>query len=253
MLRTPAHLYGESIFTSTRSIDGKLVYREQHLERLFEHVKDYYFMGELKQKSFFERFKIEDEIDELLKRYPNHYFRLSVFADERDTLLPATMKLEDLQLDILVKEIKLSQKALKLQTKPSPFTKFKSSLKAGSYFQNFYDKRKSITAGFDDCLYIREGVVTEASTSNIIFGVGDLFFTPQKEEVFYGIGIRSFSEIFKSVSFADIHMRDLSTYDSCYLINSVSLLTPVSQVNENFFTNAKYEFMLEKVLKTLKR
>lgn len=252
MLRTPAHLYGESIFTSTRSLDGILVYRREHLKRLFEHVRDYYFLGELDQKTFFNTFEIEKKIDEKLQDFPNHYFRLTIFANERDIMVPANFKLKDLNFDIQNKSLPMISKSVALQKVESPFTKFKSSLKGGSYFQNFFNRRLSMKAGFDDCLYIRDGKATEASSSNIIFGKSSSFYTPNVEDVFCGLSLQAFSKSDHQLEFRDILTDSFSQYDSCYLLNSVSLLTPVGQINDNFFTNTNYDFMLKKILKTVK-
>jgi branched-subunit amino acid aminotransferase/4-amino-4-deoxychorismate lyase len=243
----PAILYGESIFTSMRSVGGVVPGFELHLNRLFEHCNDYYFHGKLSRSSFDGYFFKDTKWKMLIDKSPNHYFRLTIYAkDKRDQILPVSFTLTDLTLNIDTKQLgpieaeeKLEQ-GLKLKTFPSPFSEHHIKIKAGSYFQNLYFKRQAQAARFDDALFYSANKITEASTSNIIFQKGHDFILPSnQQEIFQGIGQHLFKAFLMSKNYVltlrTINTHELGSFDACYLLNSVSFISGVKQIDCSYY------------------
>lgn len=243
----PAILYGESIFTSMRSVDGVIPGIERHLARLFDHCNDYYFHGKLSRVNFDKYFLKDTNWKMLLRKFPNHYFRLTIYAKEkRDQILPIVFTLNDLTLNIDTKKLPAieglagSEKGVRLKTYPSPFSEHHVKLKAGSYFQNLYFKRLAQAARYDDALFYSGGSITEASTSNIIFQKGsDFYLSSNQNETFQGIGQSLFKDFLKtrnySLKIENIKKHELDSYDACYLLNSVSFISGITQIDFSYY------------------
>ena len=237
----PAELYGESIFTSMSSVNGAIPGHEMHLDRLFDHCNEYYFFGQLERVAFNIHFFKDFSWSSFLSKYPDHYIRLTITATKRNQILPKYFSLTDLSLSLDKKpSAARSPVGLKLKTFPSPFSKHHVKIKAGSYFQNLYFKRQAQKERFDDALFFSESGITEASTSNIIFQKTDTFFLPvNQSEIFSGIG----QELFKNfltesnlkIEYRNVKVSSLDEFDACYLLNSVSFITAVKQINFSYY------------------
>lgn len=246
MNKHPSHLYGESIFTTTRTLDGKIVFRSQHVKRLLEQVNEYYFFSKLNLSELSTYFDIEQKFDQFAEGNPSSILRATIYSKPRETLVPREFKLSDLALSINSRELNISN-PVSLMIMQSPFSEFKSAIKAGSYFQHFHSKRIAMNSGFDDALFIRGETLTEASTSNIIFEQDGVLYTPEDGSLFYGIGL----EILQSSGFKlerrKISKRDFSSFSECYIVNSVHFLTPVKKIDDHLFTNSSLKFKLDKI------
>lgn len=240
MNNRPSHLYGESIFTTTKTMDGKVIFRTQHLERLLAQTSEYYLLGRVSVKALADHFEVESKLEDFARKYPNHVLRLTFFGNERDVLIPKSFAITDLNFEISSRELSLkSEVSLKLM--PSPYSSFKSSIKAGSYFQNFYFKRQAMSEGFDDVLFHLDQKLCEASTSNIIFGKDGVLFTPEDPSIFYGLGLEVLKASGLQAEKIIIKNSELKTFNECYLVNSVNFLTPVARIDDHFFTNSEHE------------
>lgn len=246
MQKLPSHLYGESIFTSTRSLDGIAIFKDEHLKRLFEQVNDYYFFNSKTVADLISHFDAKAKLEDFAKLNPNHALRLTVFAGERSELVPKHFSLSNLNLELSAKELS-PKRDLKLKMMPTPFSPSKSNLKAGSYFQNFYFRRKVMNEGFDDVVFFNESTLTEASTSNLLFGNANSFFTPIDSSLFSGLGLEILRASGLEIIEKKMRAQDLIEIDSCYLVNSVNFLTPVASIDHHTFTNKQFETMLEKI------
>lgn len=243
MAKLPSHLYGESIFTTTRTLDSKILFEDEHIKRLLDQVNDYYFLGKRRNREIENALNLKDVVRSNAHRFPNHVLRINVFANERIELIPNCFSLSDLNLEIIPREF-CAVKNSSLKTFESPFSKNNLNLKAGSYFQNFYFKRLARDSGFSDALFISNGEVTEATTSNIIFCKSDMTITPANKGVFSGLGIEVIRRAGIEVKSANVKMSELRDFDKCFLINSATLLTPISRIdNLDFEVNANDPIM----------
>ena len=243
MSHLPSHLYGESIFTTTRTIDSKVLFKDQHVERLLGQVNEYYFFGKRKIEDLSLFLEIDNKLEQAAKTSPNHIVRMMVYADRREALVPDSFSVSDLRFDIQSRTFP-NAKPLTLKSYPSPFSEDKINIKAGSYFQNFYFKRLAIGQGFDDALFVSNRLVTEASTANILFEKNGAFYTTSHGSVFPGIGLEILKNFGIKIKLIQINLDELNEFESCYLVNSVHPLTPVSCVDSTSFTNSRFETMM---------
>lgn len=236
MANSRSSLYGESIFTSFRSLDGKVPQLDRHLGRLFDSVNHYYFNSRLELGQFYAYF-LPQGIDPSL--FPNHYFRLT-FESELSPLSSGGIGMCDGKLNLEIKEMDFSQEEIALITSTSPFGKPAWTHKAGSYFESFKAKKDAIKRGANDALLLDDsGFVQEATTSRIVFYRENHFFTPDLDHAFEGLGLIQLEDFIvkknKKLNKQKIHNRNLSSFESAFLVNSVKLISPVSRINQREF------------------
>lgn len=226
-----ASLYGESIFTSFRSINGRVFQLDLHLKRFFEGVNAYYFKGRLTYDQFIGHY-LEGQI--LVDRYPNHYFRLTFIADEAPRARGIGLSAGKVLVEH--KEITYSEQQLKVKSMPSPYTKYSWQTKAGSYFEAFKAKGEAQTRGFNEVLFFHENkLLTELSTSRIVLQKGNVFYTPNLSEQFNSLGLAQFKIFCEKHNFAleytDIKLQDLKDFEGAFGLNSVRLIQPIIQID----------------------
>lgn len=227
-----ASLYGESIFTSFRSINGRVFQLNLHLKRFFEGVNAYYFKGRLTYDQFVGHY-LEGQL--LVNHYPNHYFRLTFIADEA----PGARGIGLSAGKVLVehKEIIYRKEQLKVKSMPSPYTKYSWQTKAGSYFEAFKSRGEAQSIGFDEVLFFQtSGVITELSTSRIVLQKGAVFYTPNLPQQFKSLGLAQFESFCEKHNYAleytDIKLQDLKDFEGAFGLNSVRLIQPIIQIDQ---------------------
>ena len=225
-------LYGESIFTSFRSIDGKVPFLDLHLKRLFEGVNDYYFSRRLTQENFY-NFYLPKGLN--LDKKSNEYFRMT-FESETSPLTSAGIGLAQGNLRVEKRELPKIAPSISLKSSPSPFTRAAWQTKSGSYFESFLAKKHAIQNGFEEALFYDERkFITEATTSRIVFVHQDEFYTPRLTQYFESTGVKIFEKFLadsgKKLKREDIQLGRLKNFESAYLVNSVRLLTPIDRID----------------------
>jgi branched-subunit amino acid aminotransferase/4-amino-4-deoxychorismate lyase len=237
MINMRHELYGESVFTSFRSYAGKIIGLELHLQRLLGAVQKTYGLEDLTLEQFESHLIAGEELIGLASQYPNHYFRLTIMAQGDSSLQKTSFDLEDLKL---VKNIEKrsfdteTEKTLKLT--PSPFSQYYEPIKAGSYFQQLFFRRKAMRLGFSDVLFTQDDNILEASTSNILFFKNHQFYTPKANSILYGTTLKLFEkycyQLDCPLSYETISLSTLDTYEAVYLLNAVEGLTAVSAIEK---------------------
>ncbi|MBC76290.1 MAG: hypothetical protein CME64_09770 [Halobacteriovoraceae bacterium] len=231
MQTSPAFLYGESIFTSSRAKDGQLFFKDFHLERLFSGIENYYLGKELEsdqKKALLE--KIDNFLMDL-EGSEEFRVRLTMFANPRNGILPDDFTFEDLNLSCEANKLSESQMPVSLKTYPSPFSLDYPNLKMGSYMPLLRLKLMARRSGADDALLLdNQGGVIESTTSNIVFYKGSELYTPKKR-ILNGTIIKSLKEEFNLID-QEIKLKDVKEFDGAFLTNSVNIITPVSKVDE---------------------
>ena len=110
----------------------------------------------------------------------------------------------------------------------------------------------------DDALMIFENELTEATTSNIILKIKDEYVTSDFTGVFKGISLELFENYLKKKGKALIYRRikkqDLRETENIFLINSVKLLSCISQVDDFYFDeNTKLAIEYKEFLKSYEK
>jgi branched-subunit amino acid aminotransferase/4-amino-4-deoxychorismate lyase len=233
-------LYGESVFTSFRTFNGRVPALELHFMRLYEAVRETYFMKSLTYSQFYDYF-CSDFIDKHLIARTNKYFRLTIYSDNTNSALgQKSFGLCDLKLNLLTKELGKPLTSLRLKSYQSPFSKNYVPIKSGSYFQNLLFKRKAMDQGFDDVIFSVDGNLVEASTSNLVFEKNGQFFYPSGNYFLQGITLSIFKKYCESCSILiheiEIPKSTIKNYDHVFLLNSVQGLVSVSSIDEKKYS-----------------
>ncbi len=239
--------YGEGLFTSFRSLNGKLIFLEEHLKRLqeaFAFATSTFFFS-----SSWEQLKIEiiEGLRSLLalKKSEDYYFRIM--------LIPSQNDLEDKCWNVLIESSPLTQLNLASSSKDQVKKLYQSSQIRS---ENFYlhpslkspklqdyllelkreglDKNKN-----DELFYLSEKKhLTETMTSNIFIYFDDekKFFTPQLDSrILQGVIRSKFIKYLKENKIdlveKDLSLENLINSDLIILTNSVKILSLANEVN----------------------
>ncbi len=236
LMHIPISLFrGDSVFTSFRTIDGAIPGLDMHLERLFYAINKTYLNQRLSYHQFLSFFSQLTKLSNQAKDNPNHYFRITIYPQSSTHALGIL----DLSMDISIQELPLSNESKRLCLKPTPYTKEYSCLKSGSYFQEFHAKRLASQSGFDDVIYYRDDFITEATTSSLLLRKNDFYILVEEEGNLDSITARLFEMYCQSLGHKferkRVAKKNLSQYESVYLLNSVSLITPVRRIENRQF------------------
>ncbi len=243
-MRNSRHeIYGESIFTSFRTFDGKVPEFQEHIKRLWNGAKEGYGFEHLSLEAFSNHFLENLNLSQKFSDNLNHYFRLTLISNGDVSLGKMNFSLSEMELCLSIKPIPAMKSSLSLQTKPSPFSEHYLPIKNGSYFQQLVIKRQAMHAGFDDVLFTREGFILEASTSNIVFEKDEHFYFPAAKGIIQGITEGIFKRFLlaqnKKIINTNIELKEIKNFDHAYLLNCVGGITSVSKINDVCFESSQ--------------
>lgn len=242
-------LYGESIFTSLRSVDGKIFGFPLHIDRMFVHACLCFGLSIADKKSFIEYFieasGLREKIQKNLKQAPNQYIRLTLYC-HINTSTPNLNKfkfdLNELKLDLQMRELPpisqiCSEDGLSLKMAPYPFSKTYRPIKSGSYQHQLNYKKEAMREGFDDVLFQLDQNILELSTANILFkDHSGHYITPKGNHFLSGICLSLIKQFLKNEGHElltiDVSQADLTQFDSAYALNSVSFLQSIKSIED---------------------
>lgn len=221
---TPAFLYGESVFTTLKVVNGAVIDRYKHLERLSSNIEKYFQVKSSK-----------DILDRVNHAWPKDLgsgaLRISITSEVRDNLLSFGDEL-DLKISFSFRELDFSKSVgpYKLLLVKRVQDSALDELKIGSYGKEFYLKRKAIAKGYDDILFYGENKVFETSTSNIFFKKDEILYTA-KEGIYKGLTREKLINS-QNVVTRDIFIDELENFDEIFLTNSIYSKILVSKIEE---------------------
>ena len=251
-------LYGESVFTSFRTLNSKVLGLEFHIERLLSGVKDIFNFCDMSEKEFLTYFINDLNLDLKFKEYPNHYFRITFYSEGSTELNRHSFSLGEMKVDLSIKPMEeLPKKSLKLKTFPTPFSEFYTPYKTGSYQPFLFFRKKALKVGYDDVLFLAGSNVLEASTSNIIFIKEEKVFTPDDPRVLNGVTVQCLESYIEKTNYSFekevVNLRDLKKFDASFCLNSVKGITPVTRIDDYIFPSYnKYEKLFNKFYESMK-
>ncbi|NMC40430.1 MAG: hypothetical protein GYA43_04555 [Bacteroidales bacterium] len=96
---------------------------------------------------------------------------------------------------------------------------------------------EATSAGFGECIFVKDGYLTEGSHSNIFFVMDGIIYThPESEAILSGITrkntIRAASECGLPLEEKAIHVNDLPRITEAFLTNTSAEITPVTAFND---------------------
>jgi branched-chain amino acid aminotransferase len=232
-------LYGDGVFETMRSYNGKVLAFDRHLDRLYESAEA------IDIKIDKDRKYIKYIIYKLLKvnRLEDAYIRLAATRGKGRVGLDATTAKER-GLVIIVKGFKpypprFYKKGITLYT--SSIRRNEKSLLCGikslNYLNNILARMEAQKTGADDALLLNtEGYVAESAVSNIFMIKGKRLVTPSIDSgILPGItreivlSLADGSDL--SVSARHIRLPELKSADEIFLTNTLMEIIPVVRID----------------------
>ena len=219
LINDGALLRGEQVFTSLLFYEGKFLFLQKHLERLFQGA--HYLFPEVN----WPQYKIDIEKYVLLKiknlNNQNYYCRLTIvgnyFFMKTKQHLPAPSEIN------LINAYQMRTPSLR-----------PSYLKFSQYADSFLEKKKAQLHGANDIIYFDDKhFLTEASTSNIFVVESDhSISTPYLSSMVLSGIMRSKLCDYFSIKEKNITEKDLVNAREIWLSNSIQGLRFVKKLND---------------------
>lgn len=226
-----AFMYGESVFTTMRMVDGQLRDWDYHFDRLKDGVEFVY--GPFTDgPDWVLRFK-----NRLLERCSgesgDRVVRLTVYREQaRGLVRTGVFSVNELKISLSTSPYDPSRsdgKMLKLRTCAVPLRPYwwPSFLKAGDYLETILAQKISMKPGDDDVLFLSPiDTVLESSIANIfVVRHNKLFTAPTGPNVLAGVMRRKVMEqsslFFDSVTESETTLAQLFKADAVFGTNSV--------------------------------
>jgi branched-subunit amino acid aminotransferase/4-amino-4-deoxychorismate lyase len=236
---TNAALYGESVFTSFRISRSGIFLWERHFERLLKGICYLFFQREVQsqdQELFQKKLHYFYQNIETLNRAENFYCRLTFYRPAYVFARPCE-SWEEIHCNLMFRVLPDNGRT-ELKTAFSewllPPRYWPADFKKDDYSLRQIERQKNNTV--NDVLFLSDKKkLIEASTSNILLAQNGKFIIPESSLYSYqGLeleGVKEFlSSTGKSVKVQAVDTKFLKMCEAMWLINSVKLLQPVSQV-----------------------
>jgi len=110
-------------------------------------------------------------------------------------------------------------------------------IKSVALLANTLSFQEAREKGFDECIFVRNGLITEGTRSNIFFIIdGDLYTHPESEYILSGVTRKNILRIAKengiSVKEEPLPEKDLKNIREAFITNTSAEITPVIAINE---------------------
>lgn len=231
MENLPINLYGESIFTSFRSWESNIPGLNLHIERLAKSL-NHYFFNNLEDLD-----KIKSIISKKINLHvkDNTYYRITVYLSERASFICHEVGLEDLIFHLSEKKLdsEINLVSKKLCLAPSPFTPNYIPIKSNNYLQHLLALKKARKNDYDDVLFHYQGMMTECTTSAVVFMKNSQGVTPKSSINLDSITLKLFNEFLEdSVSLREMNIGEISQYKYCFSLNSVQGISIIESIDD---------------------
>lgn len=237
-----AFMYGESVFTTMRMVDGNLCDWEYHFERLRRGVEFVY--GPFTEGSdWVALFKNRLEAS-IQNESGDRVIRLTVYRDQvtRGLMRSSLLSISSLKIHPSASPLEIERiedRLVKLRTCPANIRPhwYPSYLKAGNYLDTILAQKIFLKAEDDDVLFLsREDTICESSVANIfIVRHNKLYTAPAGPNVLEGVMRRKIlalaSEFFVEVYETDTTLDQAYRADAVFGSNSIRGLFLVNQID----------------------
>ncbi|MCF6366008.1 MAG: aminotransferase class IV [Bacteroidales bacterium] len=253
-----AFLYGDSIFETIRVNNRKVLFLEEHLQRLVSGMKVLKY--EVPDKFTVFRQKLEEEIIQLLNRnkiFKASRIRITVFRKPGGLYTPQTN-----DVDYIISSSKLEDDKFKLNTKGLLLGIFNEIKKPQNVFSQYKTANSIIytMAGiyknennFDDCLILNnKGNILESISSNIFTVKSEKLTTPPViDGCINGIMRNKILKLAKQHKIVciekSIDVTDLLKADEVFLSNSISGVKWVVAYKNKRYYKRMSDFLIRKL------
>ncbi|PPR47801.1 MAG: hypothetical protein CFH19_00168 [Alphaproteobacteria bacterium MarineAlpha5_Bin9] len=125
-------------------------------------------------------------------------------------------------------------------------------------YKKTFDFLKLVNNRNTECIFYKNKIILEGSTTNIVFIYKNQILTP-KEGCYHGISLKFFSKKFK-IKKKNIFLQNLNNYDEIILLGSGRGVVSVDEIpqigwkkRDNLFYNKFYQFYKSYINKTLSK
>lgn len=235
-------LYGDSIYEVTQTFNRTPFMLEEHLDRLWRSAQ------KLHLTLTYSRKQITDEILKTIDALDTDraYIRLIITRGEGEINLDPTIAIKN-NLIVIAKELPPNptwwyEQGVSVIVADTIRTSIKSvdpSAKSGNYLNNIMAYEEAVNQkAFDAIMLNHEGLVTEATTSNIWIVQDTKILTPPLEAGLLGGTMRAkLIEIAKkhqiTVFQENFNAKELRMADECFLTSTTRQIVPVTTIDGN--------------------
>ncbi len=236
-------MYGESVFTTMRLLDGTLSDWDLHYDRLQKGVEFLY--GPFTDGDDWTH-KLKNRLEsKFLDLSGDKILRLSVYREQsRGLIRSGLISVTDLKVHLSQGPLDQSRyidKTIKLRTCPAPMRPhwWPSFLKAGNYLETILAQKMFMRPDDDDVLFLsQDDTVLESSVANIFVVKHDKLYTaPLGANVLDGVMrkkiILSAPDVFKDVDETETTIEQLFKADAVFGCNSVRGLFIIDRIDDH--------------------
>ncbi|MFP5387288.1 MAG: aminotransferase class IV [Bacteriovoracia bacterium] len=236
-----AFLYGESVFTTMRVLDGRLQDWDLHFDRLRKGVE--FVFGPFMDKSEWVTL-FRNRLETRLSEYEgDKVLRITVYREQSKTLRGGLISSTDMKFHVshsIFEPSRFENKMLKLRT--CPISKrphwWPSYLKSGTYLETILCQKIYMQPHDDDVLFLSEDdTVLESSVANIfVVRHNKLYTAPSGPNVLEGVMRKKVMDaaldFFEDFEESETSMDQLLKADAVFGSNSVRGLFLVDRIDD---------------------
>lgn len=230
--------FGFGLFETFRAINNKLIFFEEHIERISNSLKEF----NLPQ---IDKDEIKYDLEKILKEKNINSARVRITYSLRNDIPYLTYEVQPFRptFDELIK-IKISDYRVLHEDK---LRKHKTT----SYFVNYYEYLKSIKEGFQEAIFLdNENHLLEGTRTNIFLIQENKIYTPKITcGVLPGIARRKIIEICKELNYdvieREMDIKEIDLAEEIFLTNSLNGVVLVKSLANKIFSINLSKFLKE--------
>lgn len=254
-------LFGETVFTTLRTFEGKPLFLSDHFERLQKGLK--YFFEDIN----YDWEKIEKKIlkgifklrKELVTEKKDIYLRVTIYPKTQRNI-ELSKRPEKMGFFIMAKQIgygipKAKEVKVTVAKKRLYERYLPNYVKVGTYLETARELRIAYDKNFDDVLFLnRDDFLAEGATSNLFFRKGERIFTPDiKTGILEGITRNHLIDCLRSsgitVDEGFYKYDELKDADEAWLSSSVKGIRPMICIeNKKFISYQSMDSWTDRII-----
>lgn len=220
--------FGYGIFETIKIKNKKIIFLDEHLERLKKSLKKIDIRVKIENEN------IKELIDDLLfkNNIDNCAIKIMVLKNGNE----ANIIISNRKYGYSEEKYKNGFHLLETDVRKST-SSIIPTIKSTNYMENMIERNKAILKGYDDSLFLNDNEnIAETSIANIFLVKNKIVYTPNKNQgILLGIVRQKIIDILKLENIELIEKtldrRDLFNADEIFITNSLLGVMPVSKVN----------------------
>lgn len=235
--RDEAYDFGLGIFTTIAVEDGKAMLVERHLKRLKDSMKVFQIRNLAAEEGL-----TAERINFEASRCPQGRQALKISVSEKNFLF--SNRANKYTKKDYVRGFRLSVSQV-MRNETSLLTYHKTM----NYADNIMEKRKAVSAGFDEPIFFNtRGEVAEGATTNIFFWRnGKLYTPPVASGILPGVMRRCIMEHLE-VQEAIFQYKDVMASEEVFVTNALLGIMPVAEIAGRYFSAHESTWKVQQIV-----